>query len=345
MSSLKRSNTMQTLKRSNTVQTIKRAGTGAWRWINAEDANISQNHPVGVSYFQRSNTYKRLQSENTLRYRQQQRPAYNTQYQSYTNDSYNNGYNNSYDNSYNYPYNNNNNSYSVNMDNRPGPSSSVKRPEPAVEKYEKENDMNKRKKNSKIPSVLYNPEVRKQLEQMKQHKPYFMYIATAMQIFMFVYSMYYNFTLTKKWVESFNVNPMIGPSAGTLINLGARFLPCMKETEYQGIICPPGMTGTLDPGNPSVCSLKDMCKFDMKDGETPNQWYRFIVPIFLHGGIVHIIFNLSFQVRTGIQMEKDFGTWRIMLIYMLSGIFGFAFEAKSNGVAPSVGCSGSLYGK
>ncbi|ORX63803.1 rhomboid-domain-containing protein [Anaeromyces robustus] len=181
---------------------------------------------------------------------------------------------------------------------------------------------------------------------MKQHKPYFMYLATAIQIAIFVYSLYYNYNLTKSWVAPFNENPMIGPSSGTLINLGARFLPCMKETEYlyRPILCPTGMTGTFDPANPTHCSLKDMCGFDMKSGEKPNQWYRFIVPIFLHGGIIHIIFNLSFQIRTGIQMEKDFGTWRIMIIYLLSGIFGFAFEAKSNGVAPSVGCSGSLYG-
>jgi len=103
-------------------------------------------------------------------------------------------------------------------------------------------------------------------------------------------------------------------------------------------------SAALPAGN-YYCGLSDICQFGMNDGETPNQWFRFVIPIFLHAGLLHLIFNLTFQIRTGIQMEKDFGTWRIMIIYMASGIFGFAFGANYSGVASSVGCSGSLYGK
>jgi len=363
---------METLKRSNTVQTLKRAGTGAWRWINAEDANINANQPMGVSFFQRSNTYKRL-NNGTLR----QRPTY--QYQSYPNqvqieggynypnqantgynypNQANSGYNypNQANSGYNYP-NQANGSYSYPNQADTGYSypnqantsySGIKKPEPAVEKYKKENDMNNRKKDSRIPSVLYDPEVRKQLEQMKEHKPYFMYIATALQILFLLISLYKGYTVTGDIIEPLNVNPMVGPSAGTLISLGARFLPCMKETEYSApeaiIECPPGIKGTIDLSDPKKCSLADYCKFGMKPGDKPNQWFRFIIPLILHGGIVHIAFNLTFQIRTGIQMEKDFGTWRIFIIYMASGIFGFAFEATSMPTSPSVGCSGALYG-
>ncbi|OUM62982.1 hypothetical protein PIROE2DRAFT_69431 [Piromyces sp. E2] len=417
MNTLKRSNTMQNLKRSNTMQTLKRAGTGAWRWINAEDVNINQNHPQGVSYFQRSNTLKRINASNSMRRRptrnqsQYSQPQYNQQsYASSSNypnsyganngynypnqsnsynypnqsNSYNypnqqgNNYNNSYNNSYNYPnqnddynyqadnsftnlipssndnyqYPNQSNSYkypsqsnSYKYPSRSNTQISVKRPEPAAEKYEKGN-MDKRKKDSKIPSVLYDPEVRKQLEQLKEHKPYFMYIMTFLQVFFLLITFYKNYTVTNKVFESVSSNPMIGPSAGSLITMGARFLPCMKETEYVNydiITCTPGIKGTVTL-DPTQCSLADFCSFGMKKGDKPNQWYRFVIPILLHGGIAHIFFNLTFQIRTGIQMEKDFGTWRIIIIYMASGIFGFAFEATSMPTSPSVGCSGALYG-
>jgi len=365
MSNLKRNNTLRTLKRSNTVQSIKRAGTGAWKWLNAEDANINEYNQTNVSYFQRSNTYKRLNSSNSLRYRPgqqrpgQQRPVYNQQ------QSYSNNY--SYQNN---NYQNNNQSYTVDINN--GSSSSgqyvypnqrknnysynipedeiaytgIKKPEPAAEKYEKGDTKHGPKKDSKIPSVLYDPEVRKQLEQLKEHKPYFMYIVTIIQIMALIFSIYKDYTATGKWLAPLNENPMVGPSAGTLINMGARFLPCMKETEFSrvdSIQCPAGIKGKFH-SDPSICSLADYCGFGMKSGEKPNQWYRFLLPIFLHGGIAHLFFNLTFQIRTGVQMEKDFGTWRIIVIYLASGIFGFAFEAKSMPTSPSVGCSGALYG-
>jgi len=188
-----------TLKRSNTIQTIKRAGTGAWRWINAEDAQINQNNPVGVSYFQRSNTMKRLNSSNSIRYRQ--RPNYNHQY------------NQLHDQSYDYNYNEN--SYAVNMnqvENNYG--GGIKRPEPAREKREKETDPNKRKKKEKIPSALYDPEVRKQLEQLKQHKPYFMYTITVIQLIMMLFSIYKYYTATGNFLAPVSENIMLGPDSG-----------------------------------------------------------------------------------------------------------------------------------
>jgi len=46
-----------------------------------------------------------------------------------------------------------------------------------------------------------------------------------------------------------------------------------------------------------ICRLNDLCGMGMKEAETPNQWWRFISPIFLHAGIVHIVTNLFFQVN------------------------------------------------
>lgn len=57
----------------------------------------------------------------------------------------------------------------------------------------------------------------------------------------------------------------------------------------------------------------------------PDQWYRAIIANFLHGGVVHLLFNLGFQFRTGFSMERDIGFLRIMFIYLLSGIGGFLF--------------------
>ena len=135
-------------------------------------------------------------------------------------------------------------------------------------------------------------------------------------------------------------NPMIGPSPQLLINMGARFVPCMRWTGgIQNItsirfMCPNSTTS--DPDDPTNrCSLSDLCGFSgvplpsdgslPEDTPQPNQWFRFIVPIFLHAGIIHISFNMLLQLTLGRDMEKTIGPLRLALVYFSSGIFGFVF--------------------
>jgi len=105
--------------------------------------------------------------------------------------------------------------------------------------------------------------------------------------------------------EPFSINPMLGPSAQVLLDLGAN---------YDVYI--------LDNG----------------------QWWRFITPIFLHAGLIHLGFNLMFQLSQGIPLEKDFGSLRIFPIYLLSGITGNLMSSIFLPTALSVGASGSLFG-
>ncbi|KXS18904.1 rhomboid-domain-containing protein [Gonapodya prolifera JEL478] len=176
---------------------------------------------------------------------------------------------------------------------------------------------------------------------MKQHRPYFMYAVTLAQLALVILSFAVNKDMTGEFIQTQpSLNYMIGPAAGPLIRMGARFVPCIRTvptyTSNSSMTylpyCPTGVT--------TPCKLADVCGFDGK----ADQWFRFIVPIFLHGGIVHFIFNAAFQLRTGVSMERDFGPWRIGIIYMASGIAGFVFGANFNVLSVSVGSSGALYG-
>jgi len=130
--------------------------------------------------------------------------------------------------------------------------------------------------------------------------------------------------------------------------MGARFDACMHAipgiTDITSNIWPCLNNTSNPPSNGPLCSLSDICGFGGFTG-TPNQWYRIIVPIFLHAGVLHILFNLLVQLRLGADVEKDIGTIRFMLVYFPSGIMGFILGANfaGNGVA-STGCSGSLFG-
>src|ERR1700753_3725131 len=146
-------------------------------------------------------------------------------------------------------------------------------------------------------------------------------------------------------------NPMIGPSTYVQINMGARFVPCMRTT--------PGVQDQLDPpvwpcpntttGDASApcnhCSLAELFCFSNFNYYNPNQWFRFIIPMFLHAGLIHIAFNLLLQLTMGREMEKAIGSIRFAIVYFSSGIFGFVLGGNFAATAiASTGASGCLFG-
>ena len=73
-----------------------------------------------------------------------------------------------------------------------------------------------------------------------------------------------------------------------------------------------------------------------------GQWWRFITPMFLHGSLIHIGFNMYALVIIGSGLEKRFGHWRFLLVYILGSFGGnvFSFLLSPN---PSLGASTSIF--
>lgn len=185
------------------------------------------------------------------------------------------------------------------------------------------------------------------------------YILTTVQVAVFIGELIRNAVLTKSPIEihpSFNI--MIGPSPFVLINMGARYPPCMHNvhnvTDFQLALPWPCPNATSTDGY--TCSLSQLCGFGgvpyqapgtpLSDtSHQPDQWFRFIVPIFLHAGIIHIGFNMLLQMTLGRDMEKEIGSLRFTLVYFCSGIFGFVLGGNyaAPGIA-STGASGCLFG-
>jgi membrane associated rhomboid family serine protease len=156
-------------------------------------------------------------------------------------------------------------------------------------------------------------------------------------------------------------NPMIGPSPYVLINMGARYPPCMKNVnitytnsnEIGPLITSPDIKIQCPntTSNAAECPISTLCGFGMNltpdaNGKIPepNQWWRFITPIFLHGGLIHISFNMLLQLTLGRDIELLIGTVRFVIIYFCAGIFAnvFAGNFAPNGL-PSTGASGALF--
>ncbi|KAI6162120.1 hypothetical protein EDD17DRAFT_1776938 [Pisolithus thermaeus] len=141
------------------------------------------------------------------------------------------------------------------------------------------------------------------------------------------------------------VNPMLGPSESALINLGARFPPCMKSvTNISSSTLMPCLNDTANPPT-SLCTIEEVCGFGGWGDGTPNQWFRFITPIFLHAGIIHILLNMLAQVTVSAQIEREMGSGGFFITYFAAGIFGNVLGGNFSLVgAPSVGASGAIFG-
>lgn len=80
--------------------------------------------------------------------------------------------------------------------------------------------------------------------------------------------------------------------------------------------------------------------FEINNGEI----WRFITPIFLHVGGLHLAFNSYALWIVGPQVEKLYGGARFFLLYLLTGIAGVAASYWYHPSIPSAGASGAIFG-
>lgn len=74
-----------------------------------------------------------------------------------------------------------------------------------------------------------------------------------------------------------------------------------------------------------------------------GQYWRFLTPMVLHGGIIHLAFNSYALYALGPETERVFGTWRFLAIYLIAGFAGtLASYIRSPGL--SIGASGAIFG-
>jgi len=64
---------------------------------------------------------------------------------------------------------------------------------------------------------------------------------------------------------------------------------------------------------------------------------------FLHGGILHIFFNMAALRQLAFVTNREFGVYRMFVIYTLSGVIGF-WVSYLAGVAFTIGASASVCG-
>ncbi|MCM3758810.1 rhomboid family intramembrane serine protease [Sporosarcina aquimarina] len=76
-----------------------------------------------------------------------------------------------------------------------------------------------------------------------------------------------------------------------------------------------------------------------------GEYWRLVTPMFLHLGIMHLLFNMFSLFIFGPELEKVAGKARFLTVYFLAGVFGdiatfFVYDSSYS----HVGASGAVFG-
>ncbi|KAL8089691.1 hypothetical protein AgCh_039247 [Apium graveolens] len=154
-------------------------------------------------------------------------------------------------------------------------------------------------------------------EPFKKWFPWLVPIIVLANIILFILTMYYNNcphksrkclgadTLGRFAFQRTRENPLLGPSAKTLLKMGAMQWSVVVEK---------------------------------------NEVWRIVSCMWLHAGVIHIVSNMVSLLFVGIRLEQEFGFVRIGLLYVVSGIGGSILSCLFIRNTISVGASGALFG-
>jgi membrane associated rhomboid family serine protease/Flp pilus assembly protein TadD len=75
-----------------------------------------------------------------------------------------------------------------------------------------------------------------------------------------------------------------------------------------------------------------------------GQWWRLLTCVFVHGGLLHIAFNMWCLWDLGTLAESLYGHWTFGVVYLITGVISSLVSVWWNPHVLSVGASGAIFG-
>jgi rhomboid protease GluP len=98
--------------------------------------------------------------------------------------------------------------------------------------------------------------------------------------------------------------------------------------------------GFLAPSNRSLLLLGATGTFPVFE---LHRWWSLLAANYLHGGLLHLIFNMMALRQLGPMATQEYGPYRMVIIYTLSGVAGFCLSCLA-GVSLTIGASAAICG-
>jgi rhomboid protease GluP len=123
----------------------------------------------------------------------------------------------------------------------------------------------------------------------------------------------------------------------TVLSVGAYVLSLLLDV--RSVLHPRGPFGILAPSSASLDALGITGAYAWARG----RWWTFITAIYLHGNLLHLVFNMLWINQLASVVEELYGRSRFILIFTWAGALGF-IVSSAVGVPFTLGASGSVFG-
>ena len=100
-----------------------------------------------------------------------------------------------------------------------------------------------------------------------------------------------------------------------------------------------GLFGMLSPGQRPLLALGMTA--NLPQYQAP--WWTVLTATYLHGGLLHILFNVMWIRQLGPEVGRAYGPARFFIIFTAGGAVGFILSNAFSG-APTIGASGAIFG-
>jgi rhomboid protease GluP len=99
----------------------------------------------------------------------------------------------------------------------------------------------------------------------------------------------------------------------------------------------------IDPMQPAI---DDLIQWGANYGPktTQGEWWRMFTCMFLHIGVLHLLFNMIALWNVGGFMERLLGSTGFLVLYLLAGLLGSMASVAWNPFVVSAGASGAIFG-
>lgn len=101
--------------------------------------------------------------------------------------------------------------------------------------------------------------------------------------------------------------------------------------------------GQMATANPQGSDLLTLWGAKVNSAIIDGQYWRLITPMWLHGSILHLAFNMYALYIFGMNLEGAYGHGRFFMLYLLSGFAGNVVSFMMS-PQPSVGSSTAIFG-
>jgi len=133
-------------------------------------------------------------------------------------------------------------------------------------------------------------------------------------------------------------DPVVLVKAVIGVNIGMFALSLLLDPRTMALALNP--LGLLSPSDASLMVLGATGTIPI---DNYHRWWTLVSAGYLHGGLLHIFFNMAAFHNLAPLLTREFGTSRFVIIYTLGGVFGF-WVSYLAGVSLTIGASAGICG-